>query len=128
MTRHTTSPFFPLLPPVRRRSKRLQKKLHIGEFQEQGFPVRFRLAPSSTPQEQDAFWSAFIGDVIEARGLAFGGGEDGYVVKAGRGSATPDDRAAVARWLDERADVEHVEVGALQDAWCGPAQVDRSRA
>jgi uncharacterized protein YggL (DUF469 family) len=106
-------------PPARRRSKRLQKKLRIGEFKEHGFAVSFRLSESLSPKARDDFWSLLIGELIEKRGLAFGGGEEGFITKFGRGSATEEDRAAVSAWLKEQPGVERVVVGALEDAWYG---------
>ena len=112
----------PLPPPVRRRSKRLEKKLRIGEFKEYGFAVSFRLSESLTPKTADDFWSEFIGALIEERGLAFGGGEEGFITKFGRGSATEEDRTAVSRWLEQRPGVERVVLGPLEDAWYGHAE------
>lgn len=108
-----------LPPPARRRSKRLRKKLRIEEFKEYGFAVSFRLSESLSPKAADDFWSAFLVELIERRGLAFGGGEEGYVTKFGRGSATEEDREAALKWLNERSGVERVAVGALEDAWYG---------
>jgi uncharacterized protein len=111
-----------LPPPARRRSKRLRKKLRIDEFKEYGFAVSFRLSESLSPKAADDFWSAFLGELIEKRGLAFAGGEEGYVQNFGRGSATEEDREAVSKWLSERSGVERVVVGPLEDAWYGPAE------
>lgn len=122
MAKRPPSLAMPAPPPVRRRSKRLEKKLRIGEFQEYGFAVGFRLGESLTPKGCDEFWDAFIGEVIEARGLAFGGSEEGFVTRYGRGSATEEDRAAVSQWLAQRPGVERVVVGPLQDAWYGHAE------
>jgi uncharacterized protein YggL (DUF469 family) len=110
----------PSRPAVRRRSKRLEKKLRIRAFQEYGFEVSFRLSSSLSPSACDTFWTSFIGELIEARRLAFGGGERGYVTRAGTGSATEADRVAVAAWLENRPGVERVTVGPLEDAWYGP--------
>jgi uncharacterized protein len=106
-------------PPARRRSKRLQKKLRIGEFKEYGFAVSFRLDQSLSPKASDEFWSSFVGDLIDRRGLSFSGGEEGFVTRFGRGSASEEDRVAVATWLEQRPGVERVVVGALVDAWYG---------
>lgn len=111
---------FPSPPPTRRRSRRLRKKLRIGEFKDNGFSVRISLAESLSPKESENFWSAFIFDLIEARRLAFGGGEDGYITRRGRGSATEEDRDAVSAWLNLHPAVEQVVVGPLEDAWYGP--------
>lgn len=53
--------------------------------------------------------------------MAFGGGEEGYITRVGRGSATDADRDAVSAWLNNHAAVERVVVGPLEDAWYGPA-------
>ncbi len=121
MTKRKNSAPFAAPPPARRRSRRLQKKLRIGAFQEFGFAVALRLSDALTPQQQDDAWSAFITELIEARGLAFGGGASGYVTRVGRGSATQADREAVASWWTGRFGVERIVVGPLDDAWYGPA-------
>jgi uncharacterized protein YggL (DUF469 family) len=110
-----------LPPPIRRRSKRLRKKLRIEEFQELGFAVGFRLSNELSPKDRDAFWIGFI-EQIELRGLAFGGNEEGYVTKFGRGSATEEDRAAIRAWLEARPEVGSVALGDLEDAWYGHAE------
>ena len=108
-------------PPVRRRSKRLRKKLRLEEFKEDGFAIGFRLSSNLSPKTKDEFWSSFL-QFIESRRLAFGGGEEGYVTKFARGSATEDDRDAVRGWLEARPEVEHLVVGPLEDAWYGHAK------
>jgi hypothetical protein len=111
-----------LPPPKRQRSKRLRKKLRIEEFKEYGFAVSFRLSDSLSPKARDDFWALFIGELIEKRGLAFSGNEEGYIMKFGRGSANEEDRTAVSAWLTERSGVSHVTVGPLEDAWYGHAE------
>jgi len=101
----------------RRRSRRLRKKLRVGEFRELGFAVGFRVSPALSSQEVDELWNRFILDAIEARGLAFCGGHEGFVTKVGRGSATEADRDAVRAWLAAQRGVEDVKVGPLEDAW-----------
>ncbi len=100
--------------------KRLRKKLHVGEFQEMGFEVRFTLARRLTEPELDGFWDAFI-DAIEGKGLACGGAVgprwDLFVVRAGRASATEEDRQAVMSWLGSHREVSEPYVGQLVDAW-----------
>ena len=107
---------------MKRRSRRLRKKLHVGEFSEFGFDLRLAFVAGLSDTEGEAFWHAFIVDLVEARGLSFGGGGSGrgmqgFVARAGRGSATEDDRRALAEWLDARPDVDTVHVGPLVDAW-----------
>lgn len=100
----------------RRRSRRLRKKLRVGEFREFGFAVGFRVSPALSTQGVDELWNRFILDAIEARGLAFGGGQEGFVTKVGHGSATEADRDAVRAWLTARSGVDDVKVGPLEDA------------
>ena len=107
----------PSPPPVRQRSKRLRKKLRIDEFKEYGFAVSFRLSDSLSPKAKDDLWALFLAEVIEKRGLAFSGNEEGYITKFGRGSATERDREAVAAWLKERPSISRVTIGPLEDAW-----------
>lgn len=114
-------------PPVRRRSRRLRKKLHVGEFRELGFAVDIRVSPALSDSAADTLWWQFIEEAIEARGLAFGGGSSGFVTRAGRGSATEKDREAIRSWLDAQAGVEAVAVGPLEDAWYGTADPDTAR-
>ncbi|MBI5918193.1 MAG: YggL family protein [Nitrosomonadales bacterium] len=113
---------FPPLPPVRRRSKRLQKKLHVGEYKEYGFAVSFHLRESLSPKDSDEFWSSFIEHLIDKRGLAFGGGEEGYITRYGTGSATEEDREAVSFWLQKHPQVVRVVIGPLEDAWYRPGK------
>ncbi|MCO5975425.1 YggL family protein [Ideonella oryzae] len=112
----------PLPPPVRQRSRRLEKKLRIGEFQEVGFPVSIRLSPALSSKACDEFWDAFLTELIVPRALAFCGHEEGFVMRFGSGSATEADRAAVRDWLQARPGVERAVVGPLEDAWYAPAR------
>lgn len=121
MARHTAITGKP--SSAKRRSRRLQKKLRIGAFEAQGFAVRFRFADPMSTQAVDAFWDAFIIELIERRGLTYGGGESGYVAKRGRGSAGEADRQAVVAWF-ERTGVDGVVVGPLTDAWYGAADAE----
>jgi uncharacterized protein YggL (DUF469 family) len=107
------------LPPNKRRSRRLRKKLHIGEFREDGFEVRFQLKAGLSDSQQLDVLDAFITEAIEARGLAFGGGEHGFVMRADRGSTTEEDRASVREWLQTCQAIEHAVVLEMRDAWYG---------
>lgn len=101
-----------------RRSRRLRKKLHLGEFRELGFEVAFELRRPLGATQVEQFWDAFIAEAIERHGLAFGGGGNtGFVTVVGRGSATETHRALVRAWLVARSEVAAVSVGPLVDAW-----------
>jgi len=102
------------------RSRRLRKKLHLDEFQELGFDVEAELKEPLVGTAEEELLIAFIEGVIEPRGLIYGGGVVcGYVCKAGGGSATDDDRAAVRDWLQARSEFASVTVRELSDAWYG---------
>lgn len=102
------------------RSRRLRKKLHLDEFQELGFDVKTVLKEPFFGTAEEELLIAFIEEAIESRGLIYGGGVGcGYVCKAGGGSATDDDRAAVRDWLQARSEFASVTVRALSDAWYG---------
>ena len=106
------------------RSRRLRKKLRVGEFQEFGFSIEAHLVPGDTPSFDEALgaWIAFV----EAHGWGFGGGGiaasrrfGGFVARAGRGTLTEGDRQAVEAWINGTPWVEEGRVGLLEDAWHG---------
>ena len=104
---------------------RLRKKKRVGEFKELGFEVRTDLRPGLAREDFDRFLARWI-DAVEARHLAFGGGGggsdgkfEGFVARMGRGSATEEDRWALAAFLAGEATVVHHEVLELRDAWYG---------
>ena len=84
------------------RSRRLQKKLRIGEFQQFGFNVDFKLSENIPLHQSHQFWDSFICDAIEANRLSFGGSESGFVVPEGRISSTEIHRQMVRSWLEAR--------------------------
>lgn len=100
-------------------NKRLRKKKRVGRFQELGFEVICNLKPGS---DYEAFVDRLIA-VVEARPLCFGGGGDqdgkfeGFVARAGRGSATQEDRQALLTFLNEDSAVVHPVLGKLKDVW-----------
>lgn len=101
--------------------KRLRKKLRLGEFQELGFEVQFRLPDDWTEAELDRFWEFFIAVAIEREGLICGGGcgrtWDITVMRAHRRSATEADRSKLSQWLTEHPGVYDARVGPLIDMW-----------
>ena len=108
----------------KRRSRRLRKKLRIGEFKEEGFEINFKFKASLTHDEQLEILIKFITEAIEGRNLSFGGGENGFVTRTGRGSTTEEDRQAVNSWLQSCAAIERVSVSENEDAWYGLAASD----
>ncbi len=101
------------------RSRRLRKKLRIGEFQELGFEVTITLREGRDETRLTAFWDDFIREALERNGLAYGGGMSGFVTTVGLGSATEAHREAVLTWLRARPEVRAADVGPLIDAWHG---------
>jgi uncharacterized protein YggL (DUF469 family) len=102
--------------------KRLRKKLHVGEFQELGFEVRFQVADNLSYDAFDTVVDAFISQAIEAYGLLCGGGGtnpewNAFVTRARRGGVTEEHRQAIERWLTARPEVNAVQIGPLVDAW-----------
>lgn len=110
--------FQPTTASGKKRSRRLRKKLRIGEFQELGFEVEVKLKNSLTSEAEFALVEAFLVEIIEPRLLIFGGGvKAGFIAFCKRGSASEKDREAIRNWLLSRPEVETVFIGPLVDAW-----------
>ena len=105
--------------------RRLRKKFHLGEFQEFGFEIFIKFAPSMTDINFDQFYDDFI-DLVEANKLLFGGGGDsktweGFFSSAKKfASPTEDKRKMIKNWLENHPVVLDVRVGELRDAWNAP--------
>lgn len=101
--------------------KRIRKKLHVGEFKEMGFAVRFRIAADVDEDGLNTFLDTFLSEVVEGNGMGFGGGGnhewEGFITMMERGSTTEEHRALIDRWLGDNPQVEEHEVGPLEDAW-----------
>lgn len=107
--------------PRKRRSRRLRKKLHIGEFQEFGCEVQITLRESIDQRDEDSLLDAFLLEVMEPRSLVFGGAlTDGYIAYRGRGSVSEEDRKRVMDWLAGRPEIATAQVGELVNAWYPP--------
>ncbi|MDP3306981.1 YggL family protein [Methylotenera sp.] len=103
------------------RSKRLRKKLHIGEFQELGFHLSFSLKDELDAESLEAFIDEFILHAIENNGLVFGGGFNeelnGFVALEKKGSVTDFHLAKIKVWLDSQPSVINIKFGELVDSW-----------
>jgi len=103
------------------RSKRLRKKLYLGEFAELGFAVTFKFSNHLQDDEINQFLDLFITSAIECNGLMFGGGIgntiDGFISLAKKGSVTEEQRQKVKSWLESNSNLTTVEVGTLTNAW-----------
>ena len=67
-------------------NRRLRKKKRVGEFQELGFEVSYRIAPQVPEDARNELLWRFIIEAVEANGLAVGGGggedHNSFVVSA----------------------------------------------
>ena len=99
------------------RSRRLRKKLHLGEFQELGF---FYEATIKGDIDEHAFIDGLLSEAMEPNGLAFGGWVGGGAVsKLRRGSVSEDERQFVLNWLAGRPEVVSLSATGLVDMWHG---------
>lgn len=100
---------------TKHRSRRQRKKLHVGEFQEFGFAFKTQLKEGA---REDLFVDALLEEVIEPKGLEFGGwAHGGFITKSERGSVSAQERDALIDWLRARSDVASARVSELVDAW-----------
>jgi len=102
----------------KRRSRRLRKKLYLGEFKELGFAVEITFREPMDSGADETFVTAFLLELIVPRRLAYAGWSDGgFVIRHGRGSVSEADRTAVLDWLGQRPEVAEVEATPLKDVW-----------
>lgn len=103
---------------AKNRSRRLRKKLRIGEFQELGFTWEASFKAPLSPDQAEELVEALILEAIEPDDLAFGGWISGGVVtRSGRGSVSESQRLAVLSWLRARPEIAQVRVSELFDVW-----------
>ncbi|MFZ2960974.1 MAG: 50S ribosome-binding protein YggL [Candidatus Ozemobacteraceae bacterium] len=109
----------------------MRKKRHVGEYQEFGFYVKFRVKPDPSDPDFMVFWDECILDGIEANLLCCGGktGEswDVFVCymdprsrRKCKQSVTPEQRSVLVTWLTDHPRVFDLNIGPLIDAWYGP--------
>lgn len=107
---------------AKKRSARLRKKLHIGEFQEFGFTFESETIQGLSSESSERLADAFLEEVIESRGLLLGGWiTGGFISMDGKGSTSEADISAVRAWLESRPELKNVAVSDLIDAWSSPA-------
>ncbi|UVE16443.1 50S ribosome-binding protein YggL [Pseudomonas sp. LS44] len=100
------------------RSRRLRKKLCVGEFQELGFELNLNLKDDLTDEAVDAFVEQFLNEAIAANGLDYVGGDDyGLVCLATRGSVNEEQRVACESWLKGRKELADYTISPLIDVW-----------
>ena len=102
------------------RNRRQRKKMHIDEFKELGFMVKWQFPENTGIDQVDATVDAFIKDVIKPNGLAFEG--HGYLEWEGLiclekiGACTDEQRQLVQAWL-EKAGMQAITVSEWFDIW-----------
>lgn len=100
---------------AKQRSRRLRKKLHVGEFQEFGLAYKATIKAGSN---EVVLVDTLLDEFIDPRGLEFGGwAAGGFVSKTSPGSVTEEDRQALIEWLSKRPEVESVLMSGKLDAW-----------
>ncbi|GAB3497603.1 50S ribosome-binding protein YggL [Curvibacter fontanus] len=105
---------------TKKRSRRLRKKLRVGEFQELGFSWEAKFKSLLTPEQSEALIDSLLSEVIEPEGLGFGGwASGGFIVGFKRGSVSESQRETVLKWLRSRAEIDEVKASGLVDAWYG---------
>lgn len=102
------------------RNRRQRKKMHLDEFQELGFVVRWQFPENTSVEEIDATLDRFIDDVIRPNGLAYEGSGylkwEGLVCLEQIGKCDNSHQDVVKKWLEE-AKVEQIEISELFDIW-----------
>jgi uncharacterized protein len=105
---------------LKNKSKRVQKKLYLGDFAMLGFEISAKFA-----NEDESEIDTLIDDLMEfteTKNMGFGGG---YTIKSVDGfisssvlynSPSEDDRLALEKWLRKQANLTDVEVGNFIDA------------
>lgn len=105
----------------KRRSRRLRKKLFVGEFIELGFEFEADLATPLSPEAEGELIGRFVAEVVEPRSLDLGGWiTSGFIAHSSRGSASDDDREAIRAWLAAQPEISAVRISPLMDAWNAP--------
>jgi len=102
------------------RSRRLRKKLFVGEFRELGFEVDLSFGEVADAKTVDAFFDRFFSEAVMPEGMVFAGWADaGFVCSSQRGSVTEAQRATVETWLGDQPVLSGFRVGPLMDVWHG---------
>lgn len=102
------------------RNRRQRKKMHLAEFQELGFLVKFQFNEGTGIDQIDATVDRFIEEVIKANGLAYEGSGylhwEGLVCLEKLGKCDESHRELVKNWLENNGLIQ-IEVSQLFDIW-----------
>lgn len=104
----------------KRRSKRLQKKLHLNEFKEMGFYIHIKFLDIVPTKERNDFFDKFIEECIEKNNLILGGSYHSSFVCKEKGTCVLNDRLDVCEYLSKHNDILSATVSPLVDSWYGP--------
>ncbi|AWI50777.1 hypothetical protein AM202_01825 [Actinobacillus minor 202] len=103
-----------------KRNARQRKKMHLAEFQELGFLVKFQFADGTGIDQIDVLVDRFIEEVIRPNGLAYEGSGylawEGLVCLEKLGKCDESHRQLVKSWLESN-NLQNVEVSELFDIW-----------
>lgn len=105
----------------KKRSRRLRKKLCVGEFQELGAEVSFQAVDIDFDLALDK-WIEFV----ESNAWSFGGGGNlyqnlisGFLTNSPGKTLTNQDLQLVEDWFNKSDWVAEFNIGSLKDAWHG---------
>lgn len=104
----------------KRRSKRLQKKLHLNDFKEMGFYIHIDFLDTVPAKERNDFFDKFIEECIEKNDLILGGSYHKSFICKEKGTCVLNDRLIVCEYLGKHTDILSATVTALIDCWYGP--------
>ncbi|MCP5350264.1 MAG: DUF469 family protein [Oceanospirillaceae bacterium] len=109
----------------RSRSRRLRKKLHVGEFEVKGFTIKLTFKESQDESHFQAFMQDFFHQAIEQKGLLFSGwgtaeSFQGLVMTDQRYSSVEEtQRQQVMAWLNAHPLIASATASELLDAYYG---------
>lgn len=109
----------------RSRSRRLCKKLYVGEFEVKGFTIKLTFKNAQDETHFNDFMQDFFHQAIEQKNLIFSGwgtaeSFQGLVMADKRyQSVQAEQRSAVLEWLKQHPLIASAEGSALLDAYYG---------
>ncbi len=102
------------------RNRRQRKKMHLAEFQELGFLVKWQFPENTAVEQIDDIVDRFIADIIQPNGLAYEGSGylhwEGLVCLEKIGKCDESQRELVKNWLEANG-LQQIEVSELFDIW-----------
>lgn len=104
-----------------KKSKRIRKKLHIGEFQQLGFDIEIKYSDQLTNDRHHEILDEII-DLIESYNLYIGGGDSFTIYGEGYASVTEEQRGSIIAWMSNRSDLTLKSTSPLYDIWYPPEE------